>query len=333
MAAIAFLLAFGHALGAAAAEPGKAEAPKPEPAKNEAAKAAVSKSEAAKNEAPKAEAPKSEAPKAEAPKGEAKAESSKAKPEGQASADKKNGDPKASVPVGEADAAEKSKLSSHAPKGAVVPRGSVGPEGVVKLVPGKGMDPKKMAKLRVNRPGSSAAALSPNGLREEIKHNVSFASVSNGQEPLSRSRAEKLLEEMSKTREALEKDTARLEQMHKEATQSADALAALQAQLEAAKEEAKKSPAAVDPKTQKNPLDVVAKELRGIKATEAGPIVVRLDRKLAANILKRMPPADAGKILGAIKPEIAAEIAAEIAEGEPKLPAVASKLSHPGAKP
>jgi flagellar motility protein MotE (MotC chaperone) len=120
--------------------------------------------------------------------------------------------------------------------------------------------------------------------------------------------------------------------MHKEATQAADALAALQQQLASAQEDAKKAATPVDPKTQKNPLDLVAKELRGIKATEAGPIVVRLDRRLAANVLKRMPPADAGKILGAIKPEIAAEIATEIAEGDPKN-ALAMRFAKPGAKP
>jgi len=313
----------------------KAESPKAESAKAEKPKAETGKTDSAKAEKPKAESPKAESAKAEKPKAEdAKADNGKTAPE--SSGTKTSGAKGSADAPGEAAASPSvgdEALPKTPHKGAVVPRGSVGPGGVVKLVPGKGMDPKKMAKLRVNRPGSSAAALSPNGLRDEIKRNVSLASVSDGHEIVSRSRAEKILEEMAKTREALEKDTARLEAMHKEATQAADALAAIQASLDAAQEQAKKAPAAVDPKTQKNPLDIVAKELRGIKATEAGPIVVRLDRKLAANILRRMPPADAGKILGAIKPDIAAEIASEIAEGDPKALTVASKSARVGGKP
>jgi flagellar motility protein MotE (MotC chaperone) len=334
--------ALGAAEGAskAASTPAPATAPKGESSKSESAKPEKPKPESAKTDNAKAEKPKAEEAKAESAKSEkpkaeeAKADTEKTSPETPgtktSSAKGSGGAPTeaAASPSGGDEA-----LPKGVHKGPVVPRGSVGPGGVVKLVPGKGMDPKKMAKLRVNRPGSSAAALSPNGLRDEIKRNVSLASVSDGHEVVSRSRAEKILEEMAKTREALEKDTARLEAMHKEAAQAADALAAIQASLDAAQEQAKKAPAAVDPKTQKNPLDIVAKELRGIKATEAGPIVVRLDRKLAANILRRMPPADAGKILGAIKPDIAAEIASEIAEGDPRAVTVASKSARVGGKP
>src|SRR6185295_16959462 len=63
----------------------------------------------------------------------------------------------------------------------------------------------------------------------------------------------------------------------------------------------------------KNPLDMLAKALRGIKPEQAGPIVTRLDRRLAATVLLRMPPIDAGKIMGAMKPDAAAELATQIA--------------------
>ena len=58
---------------------------------------------------------------------------------------------------------------------------------------------------------------------------------------------------------------------------------------------------------------MLAKALRGIKPEQAAPIVARVDKTLAATVLLRMPPVDAGKIMGALKPETAAELATQIA--------------------
>ena len=66
-------------------------------------------------------------------------------------------------------------------------------------------------------------------------------------------------------------------------------------------------------KPAKHPLDILAKALRAIKPEQAAPIVSRLDKRLAATVLQRMPPVDAGKIMGAMKPDTAAELATQIA--------------------
>ena len=71
------------------------------------------------------------------------------------------------------------------------------------------------------------------------------------------------------------------------------------------------------PKKVPSPLDNLAKAIRGMKPEQAAPIISRVDRKLAADVLLRMPGADAGKVLGVCKPEVAAELAAEIASRAP----------------
>ncbi len=68
----------------------------------------------------------------------------------------------------------------------------------------------------------------------------------------------------------------------------------------------------------KMPLDVLAKAMRGMRPEQAAPIVSRLSRTLGADLMQRMPPADAGAVMGQMKPEVAAEVAAEIASRQPK---------------
>jgi hypothetical protein len=125
-----------------------------------------------------------------------------------------------------------------------------------------------------------------------------------------RVKLEQLLSELGRARQSLHDDTVKLEALAGnepsrggEST-SGDAPPAT-------------APGAPGQPAQKNPLDVLAKALRGIKPEQAGPIVARLDKGLAATVLLKMPPADAGKIMGALKPEVAAELATQIAMRAP----------------
>ena len=122
-----------------------------------------------------------------------------------------------------------------------------------------------------------------------------------------RVKLEALLSEVSKARQSLHDDTLKLEALAGNEPRAA----------EPAADAAPAAPGAPGQPPQKNPLDVLAKALRGIKPEQAGPIVARLDKGLAATVLLKMPPADAGKIMGALKPEVAAELATQIAMRAP----------------
>ncbi len=60
-------------------------------------------------------------------------------------------------------------------------------------------------------------------------------------------------------------------------------------------------------------IDSVSKAMKGMKPEQAAAVVARLDRGLAAEIMRRMKSSDAGAILGLLKPELAAELATQIA--------------------
>jgi flagellar motility protein MotE (MotC chaperone) len=60
-------------------------------------------------------------------------------------------------------------------------------------------------------------------------------------------------------------------------------------------------------------IDTVSKAMKGMKPEQAAGLVARLDRGLAAEIMRRMKASDAGAILGLLKPELAAELATQIA--------------------
>jgi flagellar motility protein MotE (MotC chaperone) len=126
-----------------------------------------------------------------------------------------------------------------------------------------------------------------------------------------REKLEHLAAEINKAREALRQDTARLEAML--AARDAAAQAAPPSTAPAAGGEGGETPKKVP-----TPLDNLAKAIRGMKPEQAAPIISRVDRKLAADVLLRMPGADAGKVLGVCKPDVAAELAAEIASRTPR---------------
>jgi hypothetical protein len=67
-------------------------------------------------------------------------------------------------------------------------------------------------------------------------------------------------------------------------------------------------------------IDSVSKAIKGMKPEQAAAVVARLDRGLAAEILRRMKSTDAGAILGLLKPDLAAELATEIATRKPTYP-------------
>jgi hypothetical protein len=67
-------------------------------------------------------------------------------------------------------------------------------------------------------------------------------------------------------------------------------------------------------------IDSVSKAVKGMKPEQAAALVARLDRGLAAEILRRMKASDAGAILGLLKPDLAAELATEIATRKPTYP-------------
>jgi flagellar motility protein MotE (MotC chaperone) len=67
-------------------------------------------------------------------------------------------------------------------------------------------------------------------------------------------------------------------------------------------------------------IDTVSKAVKGMKPEQAAALVARLDRGLAAEILRRMKATDAGAILGLLKPDLAAELATEIATRKPTYP-------------
>lgn len=160
-------------------------------------------------------------------------------------------------------------------------------------VPGEGPSP------------ASPPPLNMAGLRDEARRENGAKKIDPGASP--RTKVEQMLSEIGKTREALHGETIKLEALL--ATEPAEGGGAGAAG------------GATGPggKPAKNPLDILAKALRGIKPEAAAPIVSRLDKRLAATVLQRMPPVDAGKIMGAMKPDTAAELATQIALRSPEV--------------
>jgi flagellar motility protein MotE (MotC chaperone) len=118
------------------------------------------------------------------------------------------------------------------------------------------------------------------------------------------------LADIERAREALRQETARLEAMLKS---TANCGGAFGMPIGEGLATAPVIPAAVLRETPGEQIDSVSKALKGMKPEQAAPVVARLDRGLAAEIMLRMKPADAGAILGLLKPELAAELTTQIA--------------------
>src|SRR6185295_9413698 len=115
--------------------------------------------------------------------------------------------------------------------------------------------------------------------------------------------------EINKAREGLRADTARLEALLAQRAAAGSAPAGEAGGADEGGEPGKKKPTS---------LDGLAKAMRGMKPEQAAPIISRLERKMAADVLVRMPATDAGKVLGQCKPELAAEIASRTPRAELK---------------
>jgi hypothetical protein len=154
------------------------------------------------------------------------------------------------------------------------------------------------------KPGEGPPPPSPLTM-DALKQDMKRGKDSGGLNPdaPARTKVEQVLAEMVKTRAALRDDASRLESLTGENGSEASGGAVPGAPAEGVPGQP----------PQKNPLDVLAKALRGIKPEAAAPIVARIDRNLAATVLLKMPPVDAGKIMGALKPDVAAELATQIA--------------------
>jgi flagellar motility protein MotE (MotC chaperone) len=133
------------------------------------------------------------------------------------------------------------------------------------------------------------------------------------------SRPMQTVSDIDKAREALRQETARLETLLKAAgdcgggggggmTTGEPLLPTTPVSASALREAASEQ------------IDSVSKAVKGMKPEQAAAVVARLDRGLAAEILRRMKSTDAGAILGLLKPDLAAELATEIATRKPTYP-------------
>jgi flagellar motility protein MotE (MotC chaperone) len=167
---------------------------------------------------------------------------------------------------------------------------------------------KKPARPR-DRGTPTPPSLTGTAMRQEMKQSTSEAAVPA---PVSeRARLEALAADITKAREALKQDTARLETMLRSGGAGEPARMPLGDQMgappvpppgEAASREA-----------MKEQILTVSKAMKGMKPEQAAAIIARLDRVLASEILRRMKAADAGAVMASIKPELAADLATTIA--------------------
>jgi flagellar motility protein MotE (MotC chaperone) len=112
--------------------------------------------------------------------------------------------------------------------------------------------------------------------------------------------------DIEKAREALRQETARLEALLKTASSCTGGNMPMGDPMSPL------SPTAIR-EAPTEQIDSVSKAMKGMKPEQAAAMVGRLDRALAAEILRRMKSTDAGAILGLLKPELAAELATQIA--------------------
>ena len=174
----------------------------------------------------------------------------------------------------------------------------------------------------------SGATLPPSlaapALQKELAANAKHAA---GPETASeREKLEALSAELAKARAALQAETARLEALmksRKSAQAGATPAPGGDPQPGAAPSSATMPigdpmappvrPAYPLPPQAPGQVDVVSKAVKGMKPEQAAALIAHLDRGLAADVLQRMKPADAGAVLGFLRPEMGAALATEIA--------------------
>lgn len=122
------------------------------------------------------------------------------------------------------------------------------------------------------------------------------------------------LSDIEKAREALRQETARLEALLKAAGSCGVGIGA---PMGDGMSSTTPVSAAALREASTEQIDSVSKAMKGMKPEQAAALIARLDRGLAAEILRRMKAVDAGAILGLLKPEMAADLATEIALRKP----------------
>jgi flagellar motility protein MotE (MotC chaperone) len=218
---------------------------------------------------------------------------------------------------------------ARAPRGPAEPAGPTAPTapdplGGKRERAGKGGDHKADARKGGVKAGADAVdpgeaatppSLSASGLRGELWRKP----VAGGDERASlraeRMRLEELAADINKAREQLRQDTARLESML-QSGRGRGAIASAgssTAGMPVGDPLQGSAPPPPPRDLQMGQVDAVSKALKGMKPEQSAAIVARLDRNLAAEIVRRMPAAEAGAMLGQLKPEVAAELATEIA--------------------
>jgi flagellar motility protein MotE (MotC chaperone) len=187
--------------------------------------------------------------------------------------------------------------------------------------PGKGKAKPMAQHERASPSAAPLPALSQSALRQEIKQNGGEDKSATAAAPTSeRARLEQLAAEITKAREALKQDTARLETMLKGGGDGrmpiGDGMGSPASGVDAG--------GAASREAMKEQILTVSKAMKGMKPEQAAAIIARMDRGLASEILRRMKPADAGAVMASIKPELAADLATTIAtrrsmvDGDPK---------------
>ena len=154
--------------------------------------------------------------------------------------------------------------------------------------------------------------LSTTALKSELHQSLVVPKEAAG--PVSdRARLEQLTFEIAHAREALRQETARLEALIKQSGPADGGAGSPPSESSPAPEAA----AAPAKDTAREQLDSVSKALKGMKPEQAAAVLSLLDRRLAAQVLRNMRPADAGAVMGFLKPEQAAALATEIATRKP----------------
>lgn len=154
-------------------------------------------------------------------------------------------------------------------------------------------------------PGLTLAAL-----RSQLAKSPTLETATPGADHTSS--PDQVLAEITKAREALRQETARLEALLKTTGNCGGSGSS----GESPPSTTPLSPAELHEASSEQ-IDSVSKAMKGMKPEQAAALVSHLNRGLAAEILHRMKAADAGAILGILKPELAADLATEIATRRP----------------
>ena len=156
--------------------------------------------------------------------------------------------------------------------------------------------------------------LTPTALKGELRQ--SLAKPGEAPVPVTdRARLEQLASEIAHAREALRQETTRLEALIKQVGPCGGEVRSSPSESDPAAAAA----AAAAKDAAREQLDSVSKALKGMKPEQAAAVVSLLDHRLAGEVLRRMRPADAGALMGYLKPEVAAGLATEIATRKPTL--------------